>query len=171
MRKKTKVKCNGCGIEFDKVSSEVKRNKKLGRNNYCSIQCSINTNGKSNLVYANKKRIELGINNGGFRGDEFTPFREFLRRAKRRNKLGDLTLQNIKEQWEYQKGVCPYTGLKLELKGGDKFRQASLDRKDSNRLYEKGNIEFVSTPINLMKGTMSVEETIEYIKIIKCTVY
>jgi len=169
MRKKTKVKCTHCGVEFEKDTSEVKRNKKIGRNNYCSRSCS----GSHNITNFNGKNVgDIKRFNGKIgKRDEFTPFREFLRRAKRRNKLGNLTLQNIKEQWEYQKGVCPYTGLKLELKGGDKFRQASLDRKDSNRLYEKGNIEFVSTPINLMKGTMSVEETIEYIKIIKCNVY
>ena len=77
-----------------------------------------------------------------------------------------MTLQDIKKQWEYQKGICPYTDIKLEFKTNNNFKKASLDRIDSNKLYEKGNIEFVSMPINYMKHTMSVEKTIEFCKII-----
>lgn len=166
-RKKEKIRCNNvtCGKEIEKDSSEVKRNKKLGRKNYCSRKCSAQVNGKYAMEMALKKRLELGIT--GIRTtDEFSPFREYYRRCKRRRKLGNLTLQDIKEQWEYQKGICPYTDIKLEFKTNDKFKLASLDRIDSSNLYEKGNIEFVSMPINLMKNTMSVEETIEFCKII-----
>ena len=44
--------------------------------------------------------------------------------------------------------------------------RASLDRIDSSKGYVIGNVQFVSTPINLMKSTMSDLETKQYLKLI-----
>jgi hypothetical protein len=46
--------------------------------------------------------------------DEFTGFREFLRRVKSRNYENNLDLNYLKELWEKQ-NICIYTGVKLEL--------------------------------------------------------
>lgn len=43
-------------------------------------------------------------------------------------------------------------------------QRASLDRIDSTKGYIKGNVQFVSTPINLMKQSMSDLETKQYLK-------
>lgn len=73
--------------------------------------------------------------------------------------------------WEKQKGVCPYTGIKLKLaeykaNHNDPIYTASLDRIDSNKGYIKGNVQFISTAINYMKNNMSNEDTIKLCKII-----
>lgn len=43
---------------------------------------------------------------------------------------------------------------------------ASLDRIDSSKGYEIGNVQFISTAINYMKNTMSHEDTLKLCKII-----
>lgn len=108
--------------------------------------------------------------------DKFTPFRYSLRCAKRRYKGCTLTLEDLQEQWELQQGVCPYTKLKLTLPENgnvntlDVTIRASLDRIDSDKPYEVGNIQFISTPINYMKNTMSDEQTREYLRVISANI-
>jgi len=166
-KRKTKlIKCDNCGNDFEKSISEIKRNK----NHFCSLRCSaIHRND------INRKNFEGYIGNPKFliannHKDEYTGFRDFIRRAKQRNKLGNLTLIDLKEQWQKQNGICPYTGIQLELPNYSKTKKfsiqeaASLDRINSNKPYEKDNIVFVSTPINYMKNTMTEEETIAFCK-------
>lgn len=108
--------------------------------------------------------------------DEFTPFRYSLRCAKRRHKGCTLTLEDLQEQWELQQGVCPYTKLKLTLPEDgnvatlDVSIRASLDRIDSSKPYEVGNIQFISTPINYMKNSMSDEQTKTYLRVISANI-
>ena len=45
-------------------------------------------------------------------------------------------------------------------------KQASLDRIDSSKGYIKGNIQFISTPINYMKSTMTDSEVKSFLKLI-----
>lgn len=102
--------------------------------------------------------------------DKYTGFREFIRRAKNRNKLGLLTLDDLIEQWIKQNMECPYTGIRLKLPSyknkNNSIETASLDRINSEISYQKGNIQFVSTAINYMKGSMTHEETLVLCKII-----
>ena len=78
---------------------------------------------------------------------------------KKRNKLGDLTLEDLKEQWEKQSGICPYTGINLILpsvtKEYTKINLASLDRIDSSKGYIEGNIQWVHKDVNWMKQDYS----------------
>ena len=48
--------------------------------------------------------------------------------------------------------------------------RASLDRIDSDKQYEVGNIQFISTPINYMKNTMSDKQTKEYLRVISANI-
>lgn len=99
-----------------------------------------------------------------------------LRCAKRRHKGCTLTLEDLQEQWELQQGVCPYTKLKLTLPEDgnvatlDVSIRASLDRIDSSKPYEVGNIQFISTPINYMKNSMSDEQTKTYLRVISANI-
>jgi hypothetical protein len=123
--------------------------------------------------------------------DEYTPFRWYLRSAvwdaaKRRNtkvnkipknKKNIITLKYLKFLWEKQKGICPYTGIKLKLfthslsryKTNMKsdIRYASLDRIDANKPYAKGNVQFVTWPINYAKNDMSDKQMKRFIKLIR----
>lgn len=160
-RRTVEVICDTCGNPFQKIKSEYVRTSK----HYCSRTCVGKANHSHLRKYDNSENL-ITEN----RHDEFTGFREFIRRAKNRGKLGDLTLGDLKEQWTKQNGSCPYTGIKLVLpvlkRICDITELASLDRIDSSKPYEKGNIVFVSTPINYMKSSMSEEAAIKYCKII-----
>ena len=48
--------------------------------------------------------------------------------------------------------------------------RASLDRIDSSKPYEVGNIQFISTPINYMKNSMSDEQTKTYLRVISANI-
>lgn len=165
-RKLITLKCDCCGKEFEKPISEYNRNLKLGKSNYCSRSCSgkmCNKNNKqkghaSNLIPNNHRDI-------------YTPFRYYYRNAKRRCKEFNLTLEYLKELWEKQEGICPYTGIKLNLAEYNKNHNnyiytASLDRIDSSKGYIIGNVQYISIAINFMKNSMSHEETIKLCKII-----
>lgn len=168
-RKTVTTKCKTCGCSFEKIKTEYDRAELKSRNHYCSRSCCGKDNIKKQLGewYGKGNVTQLISNNGR---DEFTGLRDFLRRAKYRDKFGDLTLIDLKEQWENQKGVCPYSGIQLKLPTYSKINKpkvhelASLDRVDSNKLYERGNVVFVSTPINYMKNSMSEEETVAFCK-------
>lgn len=173
-RKLTTFICDNCGTESDKPTSEYNRNIKAGRHNFCCRSCSVS--------YANKHKIKSKETMSkeelthlksisGNRRDKYTPFRYTFRNAKKRFKEFNITLDDLVDLWESQKGICPYTHIKLQLPEykniiEDQKIRASLDRIDSSKGYVKGNIQFISTVINYMKNTMSHEETVNFLKII-----
>ena len=119
--------------------------------------------------------------------DIYTPFRFYLRSSRTlrknrsrkipQNKKDNLSLPYLKQLWEKQKGICPYTGIKIKLfttslsrysqkSMKDDIRFASLDRIDSKKPYQIGNVQFVTWPINLAKNNMSDKEMKRYINLI-----
>lgn len=108
--------------------------------------------------------------------DQYSEFREHLRRIKRRKKYYDITLDDLKEAWDRQNGICPYTNVKLEnpswnwykqLNQIPKYKLASIDRIDPELGYIKGNIQFVSMLINFAKWNLTDREMHEFIQIIR----
>lgn len=172
-RKTITVTCDYCGKSYEKAESEYKRNQKLGRRSFCSRSCQTKANNADRrnkpLTKAQLDHLESVRPN---RRDKYTPFRYSLRCAKRRTKECTITLENLEEVWNLQQGICPYTGIKLVLPEDSNidtipvYERASLDRINSSLGYVKGNIQFVSTPINYMKNTMSDSETKQFLKLI-----
>lgn len=170
-RKQTTFNCVYCGVETTKPTSEFNRNLKIGRKNYCSLSCSAKANNatrsyEQSYSQENLDHLKTICTN---KRDEFTPFRYTFRNAQKRLKEFDITLQDLKDVWELQHGICPYSKISLILpeNSGPKLHpntRASLDRIDSSKGYVKGNIQFVSTTINYMKSEMSHEETIQFIQ-------
>ena len=166
--------CDCCGSEATKAKSEYERNMRLDKKNFCSRSCAAKYN-NVHRVKSTDSNYDISQHSNNHR-DEFTPFRYSLRCAKRRYKGCTLTLVQLQEQWELQQGVCPYTNLKLTLPEDgnvdklDVTIRASLDRIDSSKQYEVGNIQFISTPINYMKNTMSDEQTKEYLRVISANI-
>ena len=160
--------CNNCGIEFEKRNSEINRNERLGRPNFCSRYC-VGKNNSKNLGdhLGNYKQI-MGYKRYG---DEFTKFRYHYRNITKRNFVVNVTIEDLKDQWEIQNGVCPYTGIQLILSSYSKINKnpiysASLDRRDSGRGYIKGNIVWVSRVANWMKNDMTEEMVMEFIDLL-----
>lgn len=173
-RKTVTVVCANCKKTFEKVKSEVVRNAKKGRNNYCSRECAVKgavktrTGVKRGIATDEQKNHLLEI--CGNRRDEYTPYRYTFRTIKARYKEVDITIDDLIEVWKNQNGKCPYTGYDLilpengNLKKIDIFHRASLDRIDSSKGYVKGNIQFVSTPINYLKSDKTDEEVRKFLK-------
>lgn len=163
-RKLTEFYCAFCNELSDKPTSEYNRNLKKGRKNFCSRSCSIKY--RNSLLKGqpvSEKRLEHLKNICNNRRDEFTPFRYTYRNAKKRFKEFDLELQDLADLWEEQKGICPYSKIKLKLPTytdtlKDKVERASLDRIDSSKGYIKGNIQFIATNINYMKAQLSHDQ-------------
>lgn len=80
----------------------------------------------------------------------YAPFRKFLSKARRSGKEFDLTEKDLKDIWERQRGICPYTGVHMILPRNSAHKlpktpdRASLDRIDSRRGYTKDNVQFCS---------------------------
>lgn len=169
-RPQEEVICCHCGKSFLKDGSEIRRNKKIGRKNYCSLNCA----NKANKDKHGKGNPEFLIADN--RKDKYTGIREHLRRVKNRYKESgkeyDITLDDLLEQWEKQNHICPYIGVELfhpttkNKKNYTLLRLASLDRIDSCKGYVKGNIQFVSAMANLAKNNLSHNEMVEFCMLI-----
>jgi len=110
--------------------------------------------------------------------DQYSPFKYALNKArsrsKSRSKATDLTLEYLKEIWENQNGLCPYTNIKMEVPRSSQDEdikktptKASLDRIDPNIGYIKGNVEFVCYCVNVMKNDFTKEQMVDFINQIK----
>jgi hypothetical protein len=104
--------------------------------------------------------------------DEYSPFRTFLSSGRRSIQKHEvkITPAHLKEVWESQRGICPYTGIKMLLPPTTKdytstrnLSKASLDRIDSSKGYIEGNVEFVCMAINLAKNNHSKKEMVNFI--------
>lgn len=87
---------------------------------------------------------------------------QVINRAKRKNMLLEITIEQAWEQWEKQNGRCALTGQELSLLRSYSNKQtASLDRIDNNKGYTKDNIQWVHKEINMMKHSRSNSRFIE----------
>lgn len=168
-RKCVGVVCYGCKKQFKKALSEVKRTEERNSTHWCSLSCK--------AIFANNGKPNLQNLKSGNKTDEYSPFRYCLRRILTRNKkLGfketNITLKNLKELWEKQKGICPLTGWKLTLPlgckgfnlGGIKPDQASIDRITPKLPYTIDNIRYVAYISNMCKSIFTDEDVINFCK-------
>ena len=171
-RKQEEVQCCYCKTIFKKDVSEIKRSLKVGRLHYCSMKCSKSI--PSNIEHLKKVgNRDIAHLNPSNRRDEFSDFREHLRRASRRNKSFDLSLQDLKDQWDKQNGLCVYSKVELihPTPGSNShLYTASVDRIDSSLGYVKGNVQFISIAMNHMKANMSDEDMFKLLAILKIAV-
>lgn len=170
-RKLTEFNCRYCNKESSKPTSEYNRNIKLNRNNFCSRSCCVTYSNKNSHYINTEKRGSHLKSICGNRKDMYTPFRYLLRSARNRFHEFNLDLPYLKELWETQRGICPYSKIELILPEYKKqikntFQRASLDRIDSSIGYLKGNVQYVSTSINYLKGELSNNELISFLDLI-----
>lgn len=86
------------------------------------------------------------------------------RTCKEKNMEFNITLQDVLNLWEKQNGKCFYTGVQMSQFRGD--FGFSVDRVDSSRGYVLGNCVLAATVINRMKLHHSVEEFINFCKMV-----
>jgi hypothetical protein len=164
------LKCFVCSKKFERNDAEISRNEKAKRKVFCSRSCC----GKHYVTnIPHEKKSAKHLKKGSDR-DEYSPFRFFhricKRRAKQKPSLGfDITLDDLKKQWEEQKGICPYTGWRMKIADCEARKsiakspdRASLDRIDSSKGYIKGNIQFVSLIVQYAKNDWNGKVIFEF---------
>jgi hypothetical protein len=165
-RKMGECTCDNCGIVFEKPLSELVRNEKLDRKNFCTRSCVGKYCVKNFGDRINNYNISKHSDNCR---DKFTGLRALLRRIKNKYHNYDVDLDYLKEVWDSQ-NKCVYTGVELQLpkwKGiNDPLYTASIDRVESDKGYVKGNIQFISITSNHAKNSMTHEQMIKFCELI-----
>lgn len=152
------IMCAECGKEAEKPDKEIRRQLKKNSEKvfFCSLSCAAIKHNKDFPSLGNIKNFKGKI---GKELDQYSPFRYFLSKSKIRNKENNLDLEYLKNLWDEQNGICPFTGKELKLyKGSFQWQEdsynpwkASLDRIDSSKGYIKGNVRYVCLIVNLAK--------------------
>ena len=144
-KKYVNVQCFKCGALFDKEEKEHRRRVKLAKGDihfYCDRACA-------GFVKESKPDAPFKL-----------ILRGCIKSANIKKMKCNLTKEFLISLWESQKGKCSYTGITLHLptyKHEKSPRKASLDRIDSSKGYEQGNVEYVCVFVNLGKNGYSRE--------------
>lgn len=167
-RKYIKLNCEKCGKQFERELKEHTRNLKKNRKAFCGISCAVSYSNIINpRINSYQNLIDYFKYNKHFsrKRDEYSVFRECVRRANSRIKQKPAKLSNsnldidylfLKQLWDKQGGICPYSKIKMILPIDVYDRAlpttASLDRIDSSRGYCKDNVQFVCLFVNYAKN-------------------
>lgn len=130
-------------------------------------------------VWLGRSKGHLKCSRKNYRGAKnprFNGFKEitglFWRGIKGNAKVRNLTLDVSKEDL-YNKLIeqnhkCYYTNLDIYISqfNSDKETTASVDRLDSNKGYTKDNIVWCHKKVNIMKMNLTVEEFVEFCRLI-----
>jgi hypothetical protein len=168
---KTKLICPECKNEFERENSEINRAKREGAGLFCTQSCA--TKDRNKRVGRPQGKWDHLV--PGRKLDDLSPFRFFIKCMKndgRKHRYNtEVTPEYLKEVWNNQNGICPYTGWKLELPHGSMGwksdlhpRRASVDRIDCSKGYIKDNVQFVSIIANYAKNSMTDTDLIEFCK-------
>lgn len=88
---------------FQRAAREVKRNQQLERQVYCTRVCGGRAN-KANLPAYDPAATYAIARHAANQRDQYTGFREHLRRCRRRGHDATVTLEDLIQQWEKQQG-------------------------------------------------------------------
>lgn len=147
--------CGTCNIEFPMTGEFFFRRKanKMGFQTTCK-------NCKNNTPALIKRRK---IGNDSIIKVLEERFRGLTHRSKVKKFKVEITVQDLIDCWEKQKGLCALSGIlmKHSIYSGKIETNVSVDRIDSNIGYTKDNIQLVCSCINKMKSTLSVEQFID----------
>jgi hypothetical protein len=164
--------CKDCKIDY-RIIKDKERDEQLGiylneDNKWCSTCDSCEKeqvyNRKGHAIgsavskakcrkcacYENKIRPSL------YNGFRIIDTEIFEKNAITRGLCWKLDKNIVSDLFEAQNGKCALSGIELVKNP----RTWSIDRIDSNKGYELGNIQLVDKRINMMKGTLSQEDFI-----------
>jgi hypothetical protein len=115
-----------------------------------------------------RNRASLGKHRG-VGGLTRTYFNYFKSVAKRRDVAFTVTIEELWALAETQGMYCALTGLRLNFPritaNGNMVKDggcASLDRIDSRKSYETGNVQWVHQSVNIMKNGFSQNEFVHF---------
>lgn len=85
-------------------------------------------------------------------------FNKYKLSAFTRSLKWEIDIEYVSEVFKNQGYVCALSGIPITASGDLKGITASIDRIDNYVGYVKGNIQLVHKKINMMRGTLSVED-------------
>jgi hypothetical protein len=136
---------------------------------YCGTHFHRKTPRENHKPYCSRECIARSTND--LKNNHQPSFKYFLKAVRRRKWQTDLTEEYLRDLWSSQKGLCIYSKVPLLMPDyhikNNPLYTASLDRIDSSVGYIKGNVQFVSTTVNYMKNTLTHEQTMEFISILR----
>ncbi len=167
-----RVVCDYCKKEISKPKNEYNRRLRLGKDKfYCNNQCSGHIQDNITRINSYEDRYDIGQYSSN-RKDEFSLFRWYMKVMKNPDRKFvnfDIDLQYLKDLWESQSGICPISGIQMELRthsNCNKFladpNTASIDRIDNSIGYVKGNIRFITNMANMARNKFSDEQLIYF---------
>ena len=153
------ITCCECNKSYERNQSRYNRDVKEGKRVFCSLSC--------NRIKQNKERTDFS-----FLTDELSPFRYHLanlkRRAAKKNIKVNITLSDLKSQWDKQKGLCVYSGRAMDLQKSTNEKSklhtdtASLDRIIPSKGYCKHNIQWVCIMAQYAKNIFDENDLITF---------
>lgn len=138
---------------------------------YCRCECGAEkvissdhlTRKKHSVKSCGCKKTKKGIENQAWRGCGDISgdwWYSHIERERKQNTRARIKIEITKEYaWELflkQDKKCALSGMDLKIGRGPAYN-ASIDRIDSSKGYEEGNIQWVDKTINFMKRTYSQE--------------
>jgi len=115
------------------------------------------------------KRVHGSLHKNFTEGIEFVTGMYYgkIKESAKKRKIGfSIDRKFIDTLYQEQEGKCVYTGYDLHFGKNGIAPTASLDRIDSNKPYEKGNVQWVHKVVNVLKGRQSHEEFLGLCKLI-----
>lgn len=141
-------RCKECG-QWKPGDAYSWRNR-AGRKPEPRIRCKPCRNARSVKYRAKQRR-------SGVEGLITNRLRDVRARAKHLGMTFDLDLPYLLDLYVKQGGLCRWTGKRMDIETGSKDI-VSVDRIDSSKGYEKGNVCLCTRRINVMKSDMDAEE-------------
>ena len=147
--------CPTCGTSFRVKPSRLKKSGII----FCSQKC------RTEYLHEHKEMIPTYKN--------FTPIESFFHAKYTRWKMSarkrnipfseDLTPDDLISLWYSQHGLCYYTDIPMSFDKNDPLSLVSIDRIDSSKGYEKGNIVLCTYAFNSFKFNYPKDKIIEFI--------
>jgi len=116
---------------------------------------------RASSSYQSKKHYTESAHYQGVGELSSTTWTRIKNKAETRNITVSCTAEEVWNLFLDQDRKCVLTGVELYLAANPSKSNASLDRIDSKKPYELGNIQWVYKPLNLMKSTTNNEEFIK----------
>lgn len=121
------------------------------RRNYCI--------GAHNIKQPCKRCSNISNHPSGMVGSvRLSWYESFFKSAISRGYSWELTPEVINEMYDEQDGLCALSGLSIGWSKIGWDHTASIDRIDNNIGYTLDNIQLVHKKINMMRGSLTVDE-------------
>jgi predicted RNA-binding Zn-ribbon protein involved in translation (DUF1610 family) len=91
-------------------------------------------------------------------------FNKYKLSAQHRGLEWDLEIQDVAVVLAQQTGRCALSGLWLVTRGPFDGITASIDRIDNSMGYTKSNIQLVHKKVNMMRGSLTIQEFQKFCK-------